>query len=90
MKRPAVLAVICCLIWGLACFVAVPRLDAHAVPLAIKARDMELKVTFGGGVSAPNAEVKVYRADGTLCQEGKTDENGVFLFQPQEQGWSGQ
>ena len=42
---------------------------------------IDTKVYYGGGTPAADASVEVYKPDGTLYQEGKTDDEGKFSFE---------
>lgn len=82
----ALAALLLLLLVGAALFPAPPDAGAHSVGLVVKAGGMDLTVTFGGGFPAGNADVKVYREDGTLCLQGRADSEGRFRFEPKEWG----
>ncbi|ADB57485.1 DUF4249 domain-containing protein [Archaeoglobus profundus] len=61
---------------------AVP-VNAHRMHVNYKVSEVEVYAWYGGGAKVVDGVVKVYRSDGTLYVEGKTDENGTFRFKPE-------
>lgn len=69
---------------GAAAFLSVSSgADAHSAGLNIQAGQMDLRITFDGGFSAGNADVKIYKEDGTLYLQGRADKDGRFRFEPE-------
>ena len=56
--------------------------NAHRMYVDYKINEIEVYAWYGGGESVVDGNVKVYRSDGSLYVEGKTDENGTFRFKP--------
>ncbi len=56
---------------------------AHRMYVNYKVSEIEIYAWYGGGAKVVNGDVKVYRSDGSLYIEGKTDENGTFRFKPE-------
>ena len=61
---------------------AIP-VNAHRMYVNYKVSEIEVYAWYGGGAKVVDGDVKVYRSDGTLYIEGKTDENGTFRFEPE-------
>ncbi len=61
---------------------AIP-VNAHRMYVNYKVSEIEVYAWYGGGAKVVDGDVKVYRSDGTLYIEGKTDENGTFRFKPE-------
>lgn len=86
-KRLGLAVLICCLLAGATCLTS-KESCAHWAPLRLRVGIREIHVATGGGSSASNALVKVYREDGSLYQEGRADEKGRFLIEGEEMGLS--
>jgi len=54
---------------------------AHKMLISYRVGRIDTKVYFGGGTPAADAHVEVYKPDGTLYREGKTDDEGKFSFE---------
>jgi len=57
--------------------------SAHRMYVNYRVSEIEVYSWYGGGVNVVNGDVKVYRSDGSLYVEGKTDQNGTFRFKPE-------
>ena len=56
---------------------------AHRMYADYRISEVEVYAWYGGGAKVVNGDVKVFRSDGSLYVEGKTDENGTFRFKPE-------
>jgi nickel transport protein len=54
----------------------------HHMLLDCKIKEVEASVCFADGTPAKEAAVRIYRPDGSLYAEGKTNEKGIFYFKP--------
>jgi len=57
--------------------------NAHRMHVDYKINEIEIYAWYSGGEKVVNGDVKVYRSDGSLYIEGRTDENGTFRFKPE-------
>ncbi len=57
--------------------------NAHRMYVNYKVSEIEIYSWYGGGAKVVGGDVKVYRSDGSLYVEGKTDQNGTFRFKPE-------
>ncbi|MHC1635344.1 MAG: hypothetical protein ACXQTS_01795 [Candidatus Methanospirareceae archaeon] len=57
--------------------------SAHRMYVNYKVSEVEVYAWYGGGAKVVGGDVKVYRSDGSLYIEGKTDESGIFRFKPE-------
>jgi len=57
--------------------------NAHRMYAQYKVSEIEVYSWYGGGAKVVGGDVKVYRSDGSLYVQGKTDQNGTFRFKPE-------
>ena len=54
----------------------------HRMYIDYEVKKIDIRVYYGGGTPAREADVKVYEPDGSLYLEGETDDEGRFSFEP--------
>uniref|UniRef100_A0A7C3YNR1 Carboxypeptidase regulatory-like domain-containing protein n=1 Tax=Geoglobus ahangari TaxID=113653 RepID=A0A7C3YNR1_9EURY len=67
----------------LALLMIISPVTAHRMYVDYRVSEIEVYAWYGGGDKIVDGDVKVYRSDGTLYVEGKTDKNGTFRFEPE-------
>ena len=55
---------------------------AHRLHVSYDMKQIDLRVYFGGGGAAEEADVTVYDPEGNVYLTGKTDDEGKFSFEP--------
>ena len=56
--------------------------SGHRLIIDYGVESIYIEAYYGGGTPVRDGDVKIYYPDGKLYLEGKTDENGMFSFDP--------